>query len=47
MCIYFDCGDVNGDGEINIIDATCIQRYIADFTEDIGFAGEQIGVRYV
>ena len=45
--IYFDCGDVNGDGEINIIDATCIQRYIADFTEDIGFAGEQIGVRYV
>ena len=43
----FDCGDVNGDGEINIIDATCIQRYIADFTEDIGFAGEQIGVRYV
>ena len=45
--IPFDCGDVNGDGEINIIDATCIQRYIADFTEDIGFAGEQIGVRYV
>ena len=45
--IYFDCGDVNGDGEINIIDATCIQRYIADFTEDIGFTGEQIGVRYV
>ena len=44
---FFDCGDVNGDGEINIIDATCIQRYIADFTEDIGFAGEQIGVRYV
>ena len=43
----FDCGDVNGDGEINIIDATCIQRYIADFTEDIGFTGEQIGVRYV
>ena len=46
-CGDFDCGDVNGDGEINIIDATCIQRYIADFTEDIGFAGEQIGVRYV
>ena len=47
ISIDFDCGDVNGDGEINIIDATCIQRYIADFTEDIGFAGEQIGVRYV
>ncbi len=47
VTLVFDCGDVNGDGEINIIDATCIQRYIADFTEDIGFAGEQIGVRYV
>lgn len=29
-------GDVNGDGEITILDATCIQKYIAqleDFTD--------------
>ena len=24
--------DVNGDGEVNVLDATCVQKYLAELT---------------
>ena len=31
--------DVDGDGSVNIMDVTCVQRYIAEFSGDYGDTG--------
>ena len=35
-------GDVNGDGRISILDATCVQKYAAGYTKGIGNAGKVV-----
>ena len=34
--------DVNGDERLSILDVTCIQKYIAEFTSGAGRTGEKV-----
>ena len=37
-------GDVNGDGRISILDVTCVQKFLAEYTKGIGHAGEKVTI---
>ena len=32
--------DVNGDGRVSVLDTTCIQKYVAEYTTGCGKTGE-------
>ena len=34
--------DVNGDGVVDVIDATCLQKFLAEFFDGTGNAGQLI-----